>query len=152
MVKTQVSSSSNEELDIEVSKDNEEIIIKSGSFVDEKKVDINKELVYLALIFVASILVFKIVFYKESIMVVSQLAFSFFFLYILPGFSIMYYWKSRLEFVERFIIGFPLGAAITGSFGFLLGLFGIKLIFQVWLIPIVCFILGWWFVTKTRNL
>src|SRR3989344_4757185 len=98
-------SSSNEELDVKIEENKEELIIKSGALSKEKKFDVKKEFIYVAIIFLLSIVGFKIIFSKEGILVVAKVVASFYFLYIIPGFAIMYYWKNKLDFLERFIIG-----------------------------------------------
>ena len=81
-----------------------------------------KELKYVGLLFIIVIITFKIAFFKESFIILIRNVLSLFWLFVLPGYFLMLYWKEKLEFIERFIIGIVLSAAIIGIFSYYLGL------------------------------
>ena len=141
----------NEEVTIGMEEDSEEVIIKSGDFSIEHLPPFARELVGVGILFLASLIIFKLIFHQENLLVVIKGVAAIFYLFILPGFAVLLYWKEKISYFERLIMALPLGAAITGSFGFLLGLVGIKMGIQIWLVPIVCLGLGWWFGTRKNS-
>lgn len=136
-------SNSDEEVNITIKEEGEDIVIKGGAFTEQiTQNPFYQELVLLLGTFVLSVVLFKIVFMNESIWVVGKTVISFYFLFIVPGFFIMNYWQEKLDFLERFLISLPLGAAITGGIGFLLGLVNVKMGIHMWVIPTACIVLG----------
>ena len=103
---------------------------------------IGKELKYigiaLALVFVA----LKVTFYKESLLVVLRTSVSLFWLFILPGYSLMLYWREKLEFAERFVIGVLLSAAVMGIFSYYFGLMGLSIRYHAFILPPVIIVIG----------
>jgi len=72
----------------------------------KKRVFDLKELKYIGLIFVLSLIIFKIAFYKENLVVLFRSVLSIFWIFVLPGYFILVYWKEKIGFMERFIIGY----------------------------------------------
>jgi uncharacterized membrane protein len=104
--------------------------------------DIKKELVSLTILFVALVIIGKIVFYQEAIFVIARFIAAFYWLLILPGFFLMYYWKERLGFLERLLLGVALGASILGISSYYLGLLGLHIKYHYMVIPSVMLIIG----------
>ena len=116
---------------------------------------VKKELQYIGILFLVALVMFKIVFFKENFIVLLRVVFSLFWLFVLPGYFLMLYWKERLEFIERIIIGLIVSAAIIGifsyyigsvaiigTFSYYLGLLGLHIKFQTIVLPLVSIIAG----------
>ena len=110
----------------------------------KKKVfnQVGREMKYIGLIFVLALIMFKIAFYKENIVVLFRTVLSLFWLFAIPGYFIMLYWKEKLGFMERFIIGIVLSAAIIGVFSYYLGLIGLNLKYHAIVLPLILILLG----------
>ena len=79
----------------------------------------------LVAVLIATIIGMKIVFYKESIGIILGFTLSLFWLFVLPGLALMYYWHDKLKFGERLIVGTALSAALIGTLSYYTGLLGI---------------------------
>ena|SRR3989338_6383413 len=115
-----------------------ELIVLEQAIIDK----IKKEGLRLCALFIAIIIIFKIAFYKEDFLTVIRAVLSFFWLYLLPGFAIMYYWSDSLDFIERAIMGAALGMITLGVIGYNLGLFGITMKYHIWAVPFVSILIG----------
>lgn len=98
---------------------------------------IKKESLYVLISLIVLFSALKIAFIKEDISVLFQLSLSIFWLFVLPGYSIMFYWEEKLGFMERMILGIFISAAIIGVFGYYLGLIGINLKYLNIVLPIL---------------
>ena len=107
---------------------------------------LRKDFEKIGMILLGVIIVFKILFHKESLFVILKLVLSFTWLIILPGFSLMYYWK--LKFVERFLIGIGLGTVCFGGLSYWLGLIGVHIKYHIVVLPIVLVLIGWFVCIK----
>ena len=103
---------------------------------------LKKEFSVIGVLFIIFVIVFKIVFYKESFIVILRMVFSLFWLFALPGFALMYYWHDKLDFLERFLIGTALGLAIDGILSYHLGLLGLNIKYHGVLLPILLLIVA----------
>ena len=99
---------------------------------------LKKDIINLTIIFIIAIIIFIIAFNREKPQVTVKAVATFFWLFILPGFALLYYWQDKLNFIKRFIIGTALSIAIMGIFSYYLGLLGIHLKYHGVLIPLVC--------------
>ena len=106
---------------------------------------------YMGMLFLLSIIILKILFYKENILMILRLAASFFWIFILPGFVLMYNWQEKMDFTERFIISIALSAAIIGISSYYLGLIGLHIKFHGILLPAVFIILGFLILLKKKS-
>ena len=102
---------------------------------------LKKEFKRIGILFLLLIVIFKIVFYKEGIWIITKVIFAFFWLYLLPGFAILYFWKEKLGFLERLIMSIPLGMSIIGIFGYNLGLLGLHVKYVPIGIPLIVYII-----------
>lgn len=103
---------------------------------------LKKELAYIGLIFIIALVSFKIAFFKENMAVLLRNVLSVFWLFALPGYSIMFYWHEKLSFLERFIAGTALSAAAMGVFSYYSGLAGINIKYHAILLPSVLILIG----------
>ena len=103
---------------------------------------IKKEIQYVGLLFIAGLVIFKIVFFNEKLFVVFRIVLSLFWLFVIPGWFIMLYWKEKLEFIERLVIGTALSAGVTGVASYYFGLFGLNLKYHAVLLPLVIIFIG----------
>lgn len=101
-----------------------------------------KELFYILILFFIALIIFKIAFSKENLIVLLRNVFSLFWLFVLPGYFIMLYWKEKLEFLERLIVGVVLAAAVIGISSYYLGLIGINIKYHIVLLPSILIISG----------
>jgi len=102
------------------------------------KQKIRKEGVYIIVITVLLIGILKGVLYKENIMVFIKLVPSLMWLFVVPGFSLLYYWSDKLDFIERLIISVPVSAGIMGILSYNLGLVGLSISHHIWLpVPVI---------------
>lgn len=104
--------------------------------------NLKKEMIYMAVLVLLEIIILKIIFNKESLLVVVKLALSLFWLFILPGFMIMYLFAERLNFLERIIAGTALGMAFYGVLGYNLGVLGLPMKYQIWILPLLGISIG----------
>lgn len=97
---------------------------------------------WLLILLVLSIIAFKIVFYKESFLVVVRVTWSILWLFVLPGFTVMYYWHDKLEFAERIVAGVALSTALVAIPSYYLGLLGLNIKYHGILLPLAIIIIG----------
>ena len=103
---------------------------------------IKKELQYIGILFLLVLIIFKIAFYKENLVVLFRNVLSLFWLFALPGYFIMLYWREQLGFAERFVIGVAMAAAIIGIFSYYLGLIGLNIKYHAVMLPSVLILIG----------
>ena len=104
--------------------------------------DMIKELKYMGILFLLALIVFKIAFYRENLLALLRTVLSLFWLFVLPGYFIMFYWKEKLELIERVVIGIGIAAAITGIFSYYISLAGINLKFHAMILPSILILMG----------
>ena len=117
------------------------------------KETINKmknEALWILILLVLSVIAFKIVFYKESLLIVIRVVMSIFWLFVLPGFIVMYYWHEKLEFAERLIIGVPLSTVLVAIPSYYLGLLGLNIKYQGIILPFIVIVVGLMIIKKRK--
>jgi uncharacterized membrane protein len=107
-------------------------------------IKLKKESLWLLVLLAVSLILFKIVFYKESILVILKTTLSLYWLFVLPGFALMYYWEKKLGFAERFVIGIFIQAAIVGIMSYYLGLLGLHVKYSGIVIPVLSLAVGFY--------
>ena len=112
---------------------------------------LKKELPYIGILFLFSIAIFKIVFFKDTIVILLRSVLALFWLFVLPGYCIMLYWNEKLEFIERFIIGIIFSAGATGIFSYYIGLIGLNIKYHTVLLPLVIMVIGMIIVLNKKN-
>ena len=103
---------------------------------------IKKETKYIGLMFLIALIMFKIAFFRENIIILLRNVLSLFWIFVLPGYFIMLYWEKNLDFTERFVVGIVLAAAITGVFSYYLGLLGLNIRYHVIVLPLILILSG----------
>ena len=98
--------------------------------------EIKNELLLLIAVFGFMVIAVKIAYYKESLVVVIRAAASLFWILVLPGYALTLYWRQKIGFIERTIIGAVAAMALTGIISYYLGLAGLKLQNQTALLPL----------------
>ncbi|MBI2660066.1 hypothetical protein HYX07_02800 [Candidatus Woesearchaeota archaeon] len=101
-----------------------------------------REFQHIGLLFLLSFIIFKAVFFKESLWGIFRVVLSIFWLFVLPGYFIMLYWKEKLEFIERIVIGIALAAGTIGILSYYLGLIGLNIKYHVPLLPLAIMGIG----------
>ena len=112
---------------------------------------LKKESIYLAVLISLGIIIFKILFFKEDFLVVAKVVLSLFFIFIMPGFYLMYYWYDKLDFTNRFIIGFSLSAVLIGSISYHLGILGLNIKYHTFVLPLILLILAVVIIIRKKN-
>lgn len=98
---------------------------------------LKSELAYIGIIFLIILIVFKIAFFKENLIILLRSVVALFWIFALPGYFIMLYWKEKLGFTERFIIGIALAASLIGIASYYLGLIGLNIKHHTILLPLI---------------
>ena len=101
------------------------------------------------MVLAALLIVFKIVFYNESLLVVGRTVLGFFWLFILPGYTLMLFWRERLDFLERLVLGTAVAVALISLTSYYLTLGGLINVHWQWIVlPLVieltCGIILWY--------
>ena len=102
--------------------------------------ELKKEGINLIFLFVMGLIIFKILFYKEAFITILRTVAAFFWIFVLPGFSLMYYWHEKIGFIERFVIGIAVSAAVIGITSYYVGLFGLHIKYHGFLLPFICLV------------
>ena len=98
-------------------------------------VEVKKEAGLIGILFIVSLIMFKVLFYQENILTIIKVIASFFWLFVIPGFFVMFYWKEKIGFMERFIAGIIVSAAIIGVSSYYMALWGIHAKYHGWIVP-----------------
>ncbi|MBI2139371.1 hypothetical protein HYU14_00485 [Candidatus Woesearchaeota archaeon] len=87
--------------------------------------------------FAAAAILLQAVFYRGSFFVIFKMSLSLFWLFVIPGFFLLYLFRKEMPFLERFVMGTILGMAFFGVIGYNLRIIGMAAIYQAWLLPIL---------------
>ena len=98
---------------------------------------IKDDLKWVGTLFLLALIIFKIVYFKENIIVLLRYAISLFWLFVLPGYFAVFYWHDKLDFIERLVIGIALSAAIIGGISYYLGLAGLNIKYHGIILPLI---------------
>lgn len=99
----------------------------------------DKQFKNLIITFIIAILIFKLVFYKESFITIIRIVAIFFWIFVLPGFIFLFNYK--LNFVEKLVISIAISTALIGITSYYLGLLGLN-IKHHWILPLIYLIIG----------
>ncbi len=102
---------------------------------------IKKESLYVGIIFILLLVMFKITFFRSDTMTLLRSAISIFWLFVIPGYFIMFYWKN-LEFLERIIAGVMISAGVLGISSYYIGLMGLHIKYHLYIIPAIIIFLS----------
>src|SRR3989338_7721005 len=75
--------------------------------------EITKVIVKMIVVYGAILLVFQIAYYKENIVSTAKTVTMLMWMFVLPGFFLLDYWKKYFSFHERLIIGTVVGLAAS---------------------------------------
>ena len=103
---------------------------------------VKREFAYILFLFLIALVIFKIAFFNENIMVLLRNVLSLFWLFVLPGYFIMMYWQEKIDFIERFFIGILLSAAIIGIASYYIGLLGLNIKYHAFVMPLALILIG----------
>src|SRR3989338_2222601 len=105
---------------------------QEGIVLDSK---LKSEFKGLLLLLAAFAVILKIVFYRQDIATTTRTALSLFWMFSLPGYALMHYWKERMDFGERIVIGTAAAAAVTAIASYYLGLIGLQVKYHGIILP-----------------
>jgi hypothetical protein len=106
------------------------------------KHNIQVEVIPLTVLFALMLLIMKILFFDEGLMVLLRVVASLYWLYILPGYALMHIWSKELDFTTRIIIGTAAGFALISAASYYMGLLGIHTGYHSFVLPPVVIIAG----------
>lgn len=112
---------------------------------------LKKEAVNLLLLFLVFMIIFRVIYSKEDIITITKTVLSIFWLFVLPGFCLMYYWHENLDFVERLVIGTGLSAAVIGISSYYFGLIGLDVKYHSVILPLAMLGLAIFLIIKTKT-
>jgi len=106
-----------------------------------------RELSWILGIFFVTVIATSITFRDESLITSLKLMAGLFWMFLIPGFMILYRWKETLSLLERIVISVPVSAGLFGLLSYLTGIFGMPVWNQPILLPAIIGIVGiaWWF-------
>ena len=105
-----------------------------------------KEAMGIGLLFLLVCLILKIAFFKEGFIAIFRMGTTLFWLFVLPGYLAMPYWKEKIGFMERVAIGCALSAGFIRITSYYLGLAGLNIKYHLFVLPVllaVCGIIAW---------
>jgi len=111
--------------------------------------EVIKESKYMGILLLLALVVFKIAFYKENFVGMLKIVLSIFWLFVLPGYFIMLYWKEKLGFIERIVVGILIAAVIMGISSYYISLAGLNLKFHAIVLPLLMIFV--WFIINLRT-
>lgn len=96
---------------------------------------LRQEAAWLAAAFAALLVILYIAYRNESITVVARTAAAIYWLFVLPGYAVMFHWRAHLGFLERVVTGAVGALVVVGVASYYLGLIGLKLQNQTLILP-----------------
>ena len=98
---------------------------------------LKQEVMKLGILLVAVYAAVQIAFYKESPIMVIRLVLSLFFLFVIPGWRVLYILREKIGFLERAISGTLLFAGIFMIMAYYGGFVGVHIKYSTWIIPLI---------------
>jgi len=112
--------------------------------------ELKQEIKYLVCLFILALALFKLLFHQETFTNLLKITLSLFWLFILPGFSLMYYWHPKFNFLERFFIGTALGTGLIGISSYYLALAGLNFKYQIFILPLIVLLIAGLIIWKKK--
>lgn len=112
---------------------------------------LKKELVYLGIALAGGMIIFQLLFFRENVITTAMVVLALFWLFVIPGFAVMYYWHDKLDFTERLVIGIVLGIAVMGVMSYYIGLAGIHVKHHFMLPAIIIGIVAFFMMRKKKE-
>lgn len=105
----------------------------------------------LLVLIILSVVIFKIVFFKENIVTVIRIVLSLFWLFVIPGFYMMYAWVDELSMLERFVIGVIVSVGIVGIISYYLGILLLHTKYHMVVVPLLMLFVNLFLIYKKSN-
>lgn len=112
---------------------------------------LKKDGIYIFYLFLLTLLVFKVAFYSDSIIVLIRSVSSIFWIFVVPGYFAMLFWHEKLNFVQRIVIGIAIAAGFIGTASYYLGLAGFNIKYHALVLPLLMIALGFVFAIKNKG-
>jgi len=96
-----------------------------------------QELKWIAIGFAISYAAIALAFYKENMLVSLRFTVALFWLFVLPGYFLLLFWKDKFSLLERIVMGSLLSAGILGIASYYFGLLGLSVIYHAALLPLI---------------
>jgi uncharacterized membrane protein len=106
------------------------------------KTMLKNELAKLALVLIALAVALKLAFYRQDITATTRAAFALWWMFTLPGYALLYYWREKLELAERIVLGTAAAAAVTAIASYYLGLLGLHVKYHAIVLPVAMIAVG----------
>ena len=100
------------------------------------------EVIKLVSVLVVVVVGMEIAFYKQDVLTNLRTGLAVFWMMVLPGYMLLYYWKEKIDFTERIIIGSALALGVIAVSSYYLGLIGVHIKFQGILLPLLMIAVG----------
>lgn len=97
--------------------------------------ELKQEAKWLAATFAVFLIIVYIAYRDESVAVVARTAAAIYWLFVIPGYAVMFHWRGHLGFVERVVVGTVAAMVVVGVSSYYLGLIGLKLQNQTLILP-----------------
>ena len=98
---------------------------------------IKKESVNFIYLFILSVVILKIAFFKDDFVTILRVSLSLFWLFAIPGYLFMLLWLNELGFIERLAIGVVVSTSIIGISSYYLGLAGLNIKHHTYILPLI---------------
>ena|SRR3989338_5338627 len=105
---------------------------------------IKNECMYLMYIVLGLMMLLKIVFYNESFLVTTRIAALVWWMFVLPGWALLWHWHEKFDFLERVVIGAVIGIGVFGVVGYNLSILGLDLKYHAVIIPLGALVISGW--------
>ena len=103
---------------------------------------LQKEVIILLSICIASVVVFKLLFFRQDALTVARVVAAFIWLFVVPGYALMLSFHERLSFPVRLGLGICVAGALLGLAAYYLGIIGIRVQFSRVIVPLAAIIIG----------
>lgn len=97
--------------------------------------EIINDLKKLFVAFIVVLVIYQIAFYRENFVNVLRVVAACFWLFAIPGVSITFHFREKLDFLARFVLGCVLGLGIYAVISYYLGLAGLRVQYHWFIIP-----------------
>jgi len=103
---------------------------------------IKKEMLIVGIVVIVLAAAVKIAFYNEPLMDSLRISLSLVWLFLLPGYCLLLFWRAQLAIIERIIIGFLLAAGIEALTSYYLGIGGVNVNIHHFVLPLALITIG----------
>ena len=104
--------------------------------------ELKQEAAWLAATFAVFMVILYIAYQDESIAAVAKTAAATYWLFVIPGYAVMFHWRAQLGFIERIVAGTVAAMVVVGVASYYLGLMGLKLQNQTLILPALVIIIS----------